>query len=80
MVFVDLSGVLGYDPATGGYRSSDPRYRSLVAAEVIDLVRMAQTTTPSFEPPNAKWEDHHPIARAVWEARGVKRVMHDAKA
>ena len=21
---------------------------------------------------DAKWEDHHPITRAVWEARGIK--------
>lgn len=48
-------------------------FRSLTQLEVADLEHTANNTTPSFEGShNATWEQTHPIARAVYEARGLK--------
>ena len=48
-------------------------YRSLTAREVEELRTMATNKTPIFGGDhNASWSDHHPIARAIWEQRGLK--------
>lgn len=59
---------------------TDPEgiHRSLTQHEVDDLRNMAENTTPRFgghekDPDaDASWEAHHPIAREVWERRGLK--------
>lgn len=48
-------------------------HRSLTKQEVIDLQAMASTTTPVFGGEhNAAWDDHHPVAREIFEKRGLK--------
>lgn len=68
---VTLNDAGGWDAPEGS------PHRSLTAAEVEDARRMAHTTTPEFgtgdpKDGNAAWEQHHPVAREVWENRGVK--------
>lgn len=63
----------------------DQKFRDLTPQEVVDLQRHAESHTPPFanrdvtvqhgpvkftvEEHNAPLEDHHPVARAVWEAK-----------
>lgn len=48
-------------------------FRSLSAAEVGDLLAMANDTSPVFGGAhNASWGEQHPLARDVWAARGLK--------
>jgi hypothetical protein len=47
------------------------RFRALTAQEVRELE--ASPVPAEFGGPhNAKWHDHHPVARAAWEKRGGK--------
>ena len=59
--------------ADGSWEAANgSKFRSLTAAEVADVKAMASATTPSFEGEhNAKWGDHHPLAREVWQKRGM---------
>jgi hypothetical protein len=61
--------------ANGGWQANvGSKFRSLNRDEVLDLQKMAETVTPSFTGPhNAKWEDHHPITRKVWEKKGISK-------
>jgi hypothetical protein len=64
----------------GSYRSPDEKFRDLTKEEVADLVDYAQKVTPQFHPPHhAPWEDHHPIAREVWEGKGITPAAIEAK-
>lgn len=48
-------------------------FRSLTAQEVSDLQQMAQVSTPIFGGENnATWEETHPIARDIYEERGLR--------
>lgn len=48
-------------------------FRSLTWQEVQDIREMAENTTPVFGgEANATWEQHHPIARDIFERRGLK--------
>lgn len=59
---------------------STGKHRSLTREEVDNLRDYAESTTPSFLPPdNAAWDDHHPIAREVWEKKGLKPEEIKAK-
>lgn len=50
-------------------------FRHLTAVEVAETRAMAEKTTPEFGGEhNATWEQHHPVAREIWERRGVKPV------
>lgn len=62
--------------ADGSWTAPDVSgFRSLTAQEVADTQQMARDTTPEFGGEhNAEWEQHHPVARAVWEQRGLKPV------
>ncbi len=64
----------GHFNSDGGWAADEGSpWRSLTVQEVADLQAMAETTTPIFGGEhNAAWEEHHPIARAAWEKRGVK--------
>ena len=57
----------------GGWQANvGSKFRSLTRDEVNDLREMAEKSTPSFDGPhNAKWEDHHPLAREIWAKKGV---------
>lgn len=58
----------------GSWKAPDgSEFRSLTPQEVKDLQAMAEKTTPEFGGPhNATWDQHHPVAREVWERLGVK--------
>lgn len=59
-------------PDGGWQANAGSKFRTLNRDEVFDLTKMAESTTPSFDGPhNAKWEEHHPLAREVWENKGV---------
>lgn len=59
---------------------TDPEgiHRSLTQHEVDDIRAMAEAITPRFgghalDPDaDAPWEAHHPVAREVWERRGLR--------
>lgn len=48
-------------------------FRSLSVQEVSDLRQSAELAQPIFGGPhNATWEQTHPLAREVYERRGLK--------
>ncbi len=43
-------------------------HRKMTKEEVQDAQAAARKSRPSFKGPhNAKWDDHHPVMREVWE-------------
>ena len=48
-------------------------FRSLTPLEVAELREMAERTTPIFGGPhNVTWEETHPVAREVYQRRGLQ--------
>jgi hypothetical protein len=65
-----------YDSAGYWVASEGSNFRSLTPEEVEDTRKMAESIkdfTKFFDGEhNATWEQHHPVAREVWEKLGVK--------
>lgn len=69
--YAEIEGTILED---GGWRANDGSiFRSLTRQEVLELQEMAEKTIPIFGGDgNAIWEQHHPIARDIWQKRGFK--------
>jgi hypothetical protein len=72
----------GMQPKGAQFAFIDPtgKHRSLTSDEMHDLRDAAEEHVPLFHPPhNAAWDDHHPIAREVWEKKGITKEKADAQ-
>lgn len=62
-----------YQPDGSWVANPGSEFRSLTVEEVADLEAHANTVTPVFEGENnATWAETHPVARDIYEARGLK--------